>query len=568
MTTFNLQTAEVDGKSLDSFLRRVGSRFDLDFLEPILAAPALEDFIPNNQQSVTQSSGIYVRREMVDVFTELVRPDRKQRQVLIGSPGVGKSLLLFVVALYRAFCEEKSVLYIRKTKTSQELTSVFFMTKKDDKLEIRYNRTLSEDWTVGNLMEKVLEECAAIPPQESRVKVLEDKVLLFLDGLHEGDAELRGPHHYLATSGGHDSIVGESAIKATLVVLGGWQKAPLGMALDLTSNVLTRKKIPAATEAAATQDDMAMLAPDAGVKLLTEEELDAAYTHEALEDIFFHAGGRIREAFLYAKDMDTWRCEKKAVIDKMSKAQVVLSLIETKGSGDPKSPDRIRTMFRNDDHYFGSALQIVDSQYFVRLLQDRVELDQYYNAYVHAKNRGLSSAAGCHFEELLHRVFQYLPKPIEGLVQSTGTGPEGVSELSKYSLYWIPSIPNFANIDAALALKNADGSTTVWCIQYTVAKDHSFNGNTFLVKFLRPVLRALGLKLENVSFKIYFVVPQDVYQVFKSPKEVEEAGYEAKTAFVDCSTPEAVWNVFEALEFIAQPVSFFADEPNTKKAAR
>jgi hypothetical protein len=44
---------------------------------------------------------------------------------------------------------------------------------------------------------------------------------------------------------------------------------------------------------------------------LTDEELDAAYASETLADIFFHTGGRIREAFSYAADMDEWRRENK-----------------------------------------------------------------------------------------------------------------------------------------------------------------------------------------------------------------------------------------------------------------
>lgn len=251
----------------------------------------------------------------------------------------------------------------------------------------------------------------------------------------------------------------------------------------------------------------------------------------------------------------------------MSKEQVALSVIETKGSGDPGSPDRIRTMFRNDEIYFGSALQIVDSQYYVRLLQDRVELDQYYNAYMHARSTGLSSAAGCHFEELLHRVFYKRPLPIQGIIKSSVTGAQGVSELSKCGWYWIPSIPNFANIDAALVLKSSNGSTTVWCIQYTVATDHAFNSKTFLVKFLRPVLETMGLKVDAVSVVIYFIVPHDIFKDFKLPEEVEGAGYKAKVAFADCSTVDTVSNVFDSLGFIEKPLRFFTEEPDKKRAA-
>jgi hypothetical protein len=566
----------------------VGSCLDLAFLKPIVAPDGIERFFPAELR-------MFMRQEMVHVFKELVKKNRKQRQVLIGSPGVGKSLLSFLVALYRVFKEGKVAVYIRKTSNTQEPTSVFFMTKNiDGSISIRSNRLVKRKLLVEDLLEDVLGECAGIASSDCLANLMQDEVLLFLDGLHEGDSELQIPHHYLATSGGHGSIVGESAKLATLVVLGGWQKYDIGKALELTSEMWTHEK-----KAVGLQSEEARLkgrdstqgvilppmvalekpAPDdtSDVKLTdvdtaasdeSSTQADAAtFKQEALDDIFFHSGGRIREAILYSQDKIAWRSEKKAVIDKMTKAQAVLSLVETKGSGDPQSPDRVRTMFRNHATYFGSALQIVDSQYFVRLLQNRIELEQYYNAYVHAKSVGLSSAAGCHFEELLHRVMQKHPKPIIGTIQSTGTGAEGVQELSKYSWYWIPSIPNFANIDAALVLKKQDGSATIWCIQYTVAKEHSFNSKTFLLMFLRPVLKTLDLRIDNVSVNLYFVVPHDVFTEFKVPKEVNEAGYEAKTALADCSTIEAVSNVFDNLDFVKQPVVFLSEETDAKRAA-
>ena len=83
--------------------------------------------------------------------------------------------------------------------------------------------------------------------------------------------------------------------------------------------------------------------------------------------------------------------------EKITKEQARLSLIETKSSSDPKSPDRMRAMSRNSDDSYGSALQIVDSQYFVRLLRDRVELDLHYDTYAHAKRRGIQKCSWLSF---------------------------------------------------------------------------------------------------------------------------------------------------------------------------
>ena len=63
---------------------------------------------------------------------------------------------------------------------------------------------------------------------------------------------------------------------------------------------------------------------------------------------------------------------------------------------------------------------------------------------------GKRAVAGCHFEELLHKCFrQFLPAPVEEVIQAEGTAADGVEQLAKPLAYWIPSTSNFANIDAA-----------------------------------------------------------------------------------------------------------------------
>ena len=234
----------------------------------------------------------------------------------------------------------------------------------------------------------------------------------------------------------------------------------------------------------------------------------------------------------------------------------MLCTIETKGSGDTQSPDQIRTMFRRGNpDFFGDCLQIVDSQFFAHLLQDRCGLEEYYNAYMHAKDTKLSSAAGCHFEELLHRLFRKCPQPIEGSFQGIGTAAEGVAQLTRYRIYWIPSIPNFANIDAALLLDTEDG-VTLWCFQYTISEDRKFDPRSFRSKFLRPVCRTFELKLEEVTVNIVFVVPHDVATKFRIPGDLEETGWGAKVEFVDCSNVDDLPLFFDSLDFTDKPVQF------------
>ena len=84
-----------------------------------------------------------------------------------------------------------------------------------------------------------------------------------------------------------------------------------------------------------------------------------------------------------------------------------------------------------------------------------------------------------YFEELLHQWFKdTLPQDIVSVHQSTGTGREGVDELTREGVYWIPSIPNFANIDAAVVL-----GSVLYALQYTKSDRHTFNVDTIWDEF-------------------------------------------------------------------------------------
>lgn len=568
---FDMQEASIEWKDHEnSFV--VGSVIDLAWLKNISLEE--EPFFPGK---------VYVRKEMCDVFGELTKKNRKPFQILIGSPGVGKSVLLFLVALRRVLKEGTPTIFARKTKYVGELVSVFYMRKVDDThIQVFYDRQVENSVTVNDATNYVLSKFENVHTKPS-VHILNSRCLLYIDGLHEGDPDLVHPHHYLSTSGGYDSPQGESAKGTSLVVLGGWSKDSLSAAfaaLEVDFSGMNE------TDRVVENQDGTMETPDdeendgGGAKVDDNEigelgdeqhgvdafgaegEDDQEDNDTMLDEIFYHTGGRIREVFEYAKDPHTWKKEKKAMVGRIKKQDAMLSVIETKGSGGEDSPDRVRTMFRRGDPgFFGDCLQVVDSQFFAHLLQDRCGLEQYYNAYIHAKKTGLASAAGCHFEELVHQLFHKCPQPIEECVQSVGSGAEGLAQLTKYRVYWAPSIPNFANIDAALLLESGaeeEGSeedrggqrATVWCFQYTVAKDHKFNSRTFRTKFLRTVLQTFSLQVENVTVKILFIVPHDVIAQFAIPQELVENEWESGVQFVDVSSVDSLESIFGRLEFI------------------
>lgn len=98
----------------------VGSIIDMEFVGSLRGER--EQFFP-----FLGTSDIYVREEMVQTFTKLVDARRKLCQIVIGSPSIGKSILLFFVALYQASIQKKPVLYIRKTSIPFDGTSAFYI---------------------------------------------------------------------------------------------------------------------------------------------------------------------------------------------------------------------------------------------------------------------------------------------------------------------------------------------------------------------------------------------------------------------------------------------------------
>ena len=178
------------------------------------------------------------------------------------------------------------------------------------------------------------------------------------------------------------------------------------------------------------------------------------------------------------------------------------------------------------------------SQFRANLVQDRCGLEQYYSAYKQAIEANLQCAAGIHFEELVHQLFKKRPAPIEKWFKSSGTGAFGVMQLNEYKMYWIPSIPNFANIDAALVLKT-DDRVSLWCFQYTISNEHTFNAQTFRTKFLRPVTKSFDLSIDTIAVHIVFLVPHNVALNFRIPSELEETSWKSMVRFVDCSADQA-----------------------------
>ena len=109
------------------FLPANGTIVDLTFLHNALR--------PNDDDAFVEQflpARICIRKEMENAFKELIKNGSNTTTVFSGSPGMGKSVLMFLVVLYRVANRRERAVYIRRTDESAELVSMFAMECKED----------------------------------------------------------------------------------------------------------------------------------------------------------------------------------------------------------------------------------------------------------------------------------------------------------------------------------------------------------------------------------------------------------------------------------------------------
>ena len=150
----------------------------------------------------------------------------------------------------------------------------------------------------------------------------------------------------------------------------------------------------------------------------------------------------------------------------------------------------------------------MDLVYYLKLLGDRDMSEKYLNAYKEAVRLKDMTVAGQQFERMMHKVYEKLvveeDVPFDGYKQAEGSTREGVQQISK-DKYWVPSVPNFPSIDAAVWNENDE----IYCVQYFVGKRHGFNTRRFRSTFLKYIPgRGTNKEKENTCF-ITYVTPSD-----------------------------------------------------------
>jgi hypothetical protein len=294
---------------------------DMSFLSPLV--------LPNNEPFLIPAS-IYVRdcmRMIFDFFCDDIKADMtpdSKNTALIGSPGVGKSILFFLAALYQA--TSKMVVYYRLTKAPSERASLFFMAPaQNGGVSVWFSRNIDKG-AIGQLS-------SLRSDLEKALDIRREEYYTYLDGPNhmEENYLLKGTYDYFCTSGGFPLYKDHETGKR-LWVLDGW-----------------------------SQDEAIAALNAAGY-----DEPVASYAYSL-------SGGNIRRMLDACTSPDRVRRNLDIVIGKLSMDAMILALQSTDGSDDPVSPDRLRTMFfakaqlQDEVETWKEVMdtvQIVDSKYF------------------------------------------------------------------------------------------------------------------------------------------------------------------------------------------------------------
>ncbi|RLN26792.1 hypothetical protein BBJ28_00026912, partial [Nothophytophthora sp. Chile5] len=233
---FSMEKVELEIDStefdLDALGEKVGSRIGTPGLHAFWSS--LGEFPP----------GYHVRKEEAmfwSVVKQLLLSTGKSPVVILGSPGVGKSCFLVLLAFYVACFHKRKVLLIRQLKSGDRKNAVVFLNGKDGESERSSGTSCKVSvYRAFNL--------SAADIDAVREAEMTRGSLVLVDGYTQGkinaDDSLR-PFHILATSCQYDK---KSDDPANMVVLPAWRFE------DLLGYVLKNRRWLVETKLRATSD--------------------------------------------------------------------------------------------------------------------------------------------------------------------------------------------------------------------------------------------------------------------------------------------------------------------------
>ena len=423
---------------------------------------------------------VFVRSEMQAMFSNLLtkKTPQENKRILTGSAGIGKSVLLFLVALrFQLFPEHstKKISFTRKVKESNYIT-LYIMEPGEQPSTIRlvFCDTIDKaDFQSNFELWKTV---------RGYTKVLKTSdYIAFVDGpLHSEKMDLLNTsYRFFCTSGGFPPV-SQAEIMTTIVsILTGWKE-------DTICSVLTK----------------------------------LGQTRDQAQEIYSYSGGRIRLALMGTQKDGKVRLTEwfDALLSSFGQEKIQLATTRPDSGAFMNHSDRLRTRFINYDGKRISLL-IVDSRYVMSRLRARLDVGDFVSSYNLATVCGLQSARGWFFEEIMHLWFKRKDTPlIEDWIRSVGDAAEGIKDLDREEKYWIPATSNFANIDAAFVYQNV-----LVCIQYTVGQQHGFEKVTFWQDFAGRVHTVVPFS----SIAVWFVSPSGTG--FRNTHEGYKQTYSAAT---------------------------------------
>jgi hypothetical protein len=202
------------------------------------------------------------------------------------------------------------------------------------------------------------------------------------------------------------------------------------------------------------------------------------------------------------------------LIDKITVLSIDSISFATSDHGDDLKSnilDRLLTMFWDRQRFpqlnTMLAVQFVDSPFVLTTLRQLIRVDAFKRAYdlsVSISNRALE---GLLYERVIHQLLDEGVKAktanITNIIREVcwweGNMVDDLKQFVRTGMYWIPSIPNFENLDGAIVHK-----TTLHVFQYTISSKHCFNVNAFQSTFLPQILQQItGI----VNVKAHFITP-------------------------------------------------------------
>lgn len=483
---------------------------------------------------------VYIRDCMRTVFglfdqdverTPRRPPDQRHSVALVGSPGVGKSILFFLAALHQA--QKSPTVYYRRT--SSEDVSVFVMTPQAEGVGIWFSRDVKKHLLGGEGLSAInrdLLSCGIIPRAV---------FYTFVDGPKYHDSYkadiMWDQYDYLCTSGGMRPYSNGDEFKR-LWILDGWSEQE---AVDWLSYFMVEGDSANPQRAAA---------PDS----IAAREATTEAHRAAAKKAYWLCGGNIRSMRKAIMSEDLWANEKKDLDLRMNVLNYdMMEMAIASSDRGPESSDRLRTMFwkladAENGAFRMSAIQVVDSAYVLTAFQQIVSPGKFFATYklvATGRNRALE---GSFFELVIHKMVQpnsQLPAGnalkfpnVAKVCRPVGASwKEDLAALSESNMYWIPNTSNFRNIDSAIVHNN-----TLYAFQMTVMESHKFNCSTFKVD-VKTLRSCEAFRALNRTVVVVFVVPMGVD--FTPP--TDDGSIEFRTHHVDMESLDTLRASLHAL---------------------